>query len=55
VEQFDAALDQLGVAHIHVKSALIDLHEMQLVSFDGRHLVSMDAWGRSSCVASFAG
>jgi hypothetical protein len=38
VEQFDAALDQLGVAHIHVKSALIDLHEMQLVRFDGRRL-----------------
>jgi hypothetical protein len=39
VEQFDAALDQLGVAHIHVKGALIDLHEMQLVSIDGRRVV----------------
>lgn len=54
IAAFEAELDRLGVAGVHIKSSLPELHEMHLIVFDGRRLClgpPLGAWGDADWAA----
>jgi hypothetical protein len=51
---FEAELDRLGITAVHVKGSLPELHEMQLIAFDGHELSlgpALGAWGEADWAA----